>query len=561
MQSANALRLSFLIGLTAAAALLSSCVAFEFGWPRQLGSPLIGWFYPPWSVIGWWNAWGYAEPYRSFFREALIDTVFVFIAPIAVARLLQMHGRLNVDDRPRDSGLGTPRDLRRIGNVRSRGPGVVIGKDGWNILRSVTDTHVGVFGFSRSGKGATVGIPTALLHPGSAFIFDPKDAVLGIVGRRRAEFGPVHNFNPTDRTRARFNPLLELRTDHNLIGDCQQAACLLTDAGKGAAKDPFWDRSAGYLLSGLLYHVRMSRDPSLGHLWRLVQDIDNNRYPKNVPDFSARILDGFKRREQKLRDSMVATVISHLQFLADPVVQYVTAESSFRAGDLSACDTPVTVGLAVPPSQRERLTPLTRLVLQSTVRPLMHDRHFTTDDRRKQRGALLMIDEFPSLRYMELMEDVLKEGAEYGLRLLAICQGVEDIQKFYGRDQTLTNNFGTMALMPGFSPATLDMAVKLAGKRAIAQASKQHAFSFKGNHSMSESETLRNVLDPRDMLLRARDEVLVFTTGCKPTYLQKIRYWQDRAFKGLFDTPEPAETPFTIPNPEEVSPWLITHRC
>lgn len=562
MRSITALRLALMAGLVLAAALASTAVAWRFGFAEELGLPLLGRLYPPWAVVGWWQAWGHAEPYRRLFLQALSSLGVVFVLPLLAVRLLQVHGRLRVDNRPKDDGLGAASELRRKGQLRAHGPGIVLGKEGRRILRSDGDSHVGVFGATRSGKGATVGIPTALSHPGSMLVFDPKNAVLGIVGRRRAEFGPVHGLNPTDRTAACFNPLLELRVGDHLIGDCQTGGALLTNAGKGQGpKDPFWDNSAGYLVSGLLYHARRSADPTLAHVWRLLQDLDAQRYPKNLPDEAARILEGFRKREPKLRDSMVTTAIIHLRFLADPLVQHATGESDFVASDLTAAEHPVTIGYAVPPAHRERLTPLTRLVLQSLIMPQLEHRRHTSDGRPKLRRALVKIDEFPSLRYLELMENSLAEAAEYGLRFLLIAQGIEDVYKHYGPYQNITGNCGTIALMPGFSRLTLEEAAKWAGHRAVAQAGKQNVFGPRGSSSTSESEALRAVLDPRDMLLRARDEVLVFTTGGKPTYLKKIRYWQDRTFKGLFDPPPPPRfLPLLTRDQEELPPWLLTHR-
>ena len=126
-------------------------------------------------------------------------------------------------------------------------------------LRDHGDGHVLIMGPARSGKGTGHVIPTLLGHAGAMLVFDPKHELAAITGRRRAAFGPVHVFDPTAAHSARFNPLLELRRDGHLIGDCQMAAHMLTHLGHGGRDDPFWDDAAAALLTAVLLHVCTSR--------------------------------------------------------------------------------------------------------------------------------------------------------------------------------------------------------------------------------------------------------------------------------------------------------------
>lgn len=553
------LRGSFLAGLLLAALAASSLVALEFGHAPELGWAWRGWLYPPWAALGWWRAWGHAAPYRGLFLHGLASAAALVLAPVTLAYLVQLHGPLRLQG-ARGTGLGTPTELRRSGQVAARGPGIVLGQAGtwWGgrrIYRATGDQHVIVFGASGSGKSTTTAIPTALLHPDSLLLVDPSATVSEMAGRRRLAFGPVHAFNPTRPGTARFNPLLEFPTDARLIGACQMGAVLLTGGGREQGpKDPFWDRSASYLLAGLLHHARLSPEPTLGHVWRLLQAIDAGRYPADPTPFAAGILEGFKRREARLRDSLVATAISHLQFLADPLVQHATAASDFRTGDLQAAAAPVTVAIAIPEDQAERLRPLTRLVLQSLLKPLLHDRHRTVDGRAKRRRALVLIDDFPALGYMELLELGLADARKYGLRFGLLAQSLEQIEQHYGERQAITGNCGTWSVIPGLSGKTLQAAVAVAGQHAVTQAGKQHGMALKASSSLSESETRRAVLDPRDMLLRARHETLILTAGCRPTWLGKIRPWEHPVLRRLADRPTaPAN------DEEELPPWRMTH--
>ena len=58
-------------------------------------------------------------------------------------------------------------------------------------------------------------------------------------------------------------------------------------------------------------------------------------------------------------------------------------------------------------------------------------------------------------------------------------------------------------------------------------------------------------------MLRAleRDEVLVFTHGCRPTWLRKVRYWQEHEYRNGYDAHSPrAWTPDPEPPPPPAEP-------
>jgi type IV secretory pathway TraG/TraD family ATPase VirD4 len=566
LQASSTLKLAYAGGLIAGLLLYSTVVAWHFGWAPQLGRPLVGPVYAPWDAIFWWRAWGHVEPYRSvFLGKAVTYASMVALAPLAIAWFAFKNGRLHIDQKQTNTGLGKPADLRGSGHIVTRGNGIVLGRDWWRVYRSAGDRHVFVFGESGAGKTTTTAIPTALIHTESLIVIDPGGGIAEATWRHRATLGPCFFIDPTKSWAARFNPLLDWPTDDRLIGYCETGAWVLVNGGKShGPKDPFWEESAGYLVSGILHHVRFTGDPTLGHAYRVLQDIDANRYPMPASEFSGRIFAGIRKRDSKLRDSIVTQALTNLKFLGDPRVQHCISASDFRASDLQAAERPVTVSLTFPEDQAERLRPLQRLMLQTVLKPLMHDRRLTADGREKRRGALVIADDFPAMGYMEVMELVAADGRKYRLRLCLLAQNLEQLYKHYTENQSILGNCGTIALTPGFSEKTLRAAVTWGGKHSVAQASKQMSFGMRGNSSMGESEAQRNVLDPRDMLLRAKDEALVFTAGCKPTYLKKIKPWRDRAFRRLYqEVPlELAATasPSATTNLEELAPWQLTHR-
>lgn len=561
--NAAAARLAFLLGLALAAAFGSTIIAFKFDHAAELGQPWLGWLYDPRSAWAWWQAWGHAPPYRTLFQEALGIALVVAVLPVAGLRMVYLYSPLQVGRDPtRRQGMGTVRKLLRSGHIFRNGDGVVLGIDparGWwrqRTLRDNGDGHVLIMGPSRLGKGAGHVVPTLLNHEGSMLVFDPKHELHRITGACRAELGPVHVVDPTNLHSTRYNPLLELRESPHLIGDCQTVAAVMATSGQGGAsvrEDPFWDSSAHKLLTAVLAHVVTGDKPTLGEVWRTCLAIAGNRYPAPRDGFVKATLNAHRALDARTRSGVDETLGTHLRFLSDPLIRRMTAASDFRAGDLVTGPNPVTVFLSVPVIEGKRLRPFTRLMLESMIAALTHDLHLTSDNRAKQRPLLALIDEFPHLGRLDVIERQMPIMASYGVRLCLICQDEDQIGNLYGAKQAITANCSTIAYIPGFSAGSLQTVARWGGQHAVAHSSKQLPAGIKGAGSVTQSETRVALLETGEMLERGKDEVLIFTHGVPPTYLRKLRYWKELEFRGLWDVDDGRATAAPTPLPPEHS--------
>lgn len=532
------MRAALAVGLVLAALSASSLVAWRFGFDPALGRPMLWHLYHPLAVIAWARAWGLTAPYRSEFVAGLSLAVLPMLLPIAALRLRELYGPMQTPRRDENEGLGRATDLVKRGHVRRRPPGVVIGRDHRGLLRDHGDAHVLILGATRSGKGRGHVVPTLLSHPGSILAFDPKGELAAITSRRRAELGPVHVIDPTDKHSAACNPLLELHTGAAIHGDCRMAAKLLM-AGGDPTHDRFWEDAAGNVAFALLVHARRSDEPTLAHLWRLAADLDAGRYPACDDPFAAPVLEGLRKLDHRVRSSVLTTLATRLAFLGDPVLQHVTGISNLRAADLQAGPQPVTVFLSVPVAHGARLRPLTRLLLQSLLNPLLHAQTHLEDGTPKERPLLALLDEFPQLGRLDFIEQGLAVCAGYGIRAALVCQDEDQIRSIYGAHQSITANCGTICVIPGFSHESLDTVTRWGGERTQVTASKQRQVGALRAPNVGEMETRIGVLNPRELIRRGRDEVLVFTSGCAPTWLTKVRYDQEQEFRGMFDEPDP----------------------
>ncbi len=146
-----------------------------------------------------------------------------------------------------------------------------------------------------------------------------------------------------------------------------------------------------------------------------------------------------------------------------------------------------------------------------------------------------LLDEFPQLGRLDFIEQGLAVCAGYGIRAVLVCQDEDQIRSIYGQHQSITANCGTICCIPGFSHESLDTVTRWGGERVQVTASKQRQVGVFRSPSLGEMESRIPVLNPRELLRRGREEVLVLIAGCAPTWLRKVRYDQERELKRMFD--------------------------
>jgi type IV secretion system protein VirD4 len=174
-------------------------------------------------------------------------------------------------------------------------------------------------------------------------------------------------------------------------------------------------------------------------------------------------------------------------------------------------------------------------VLQSLLNALLYGETHLQDGTRKDRGLLALLDEFPQLGRLDFIEQHLAVCAGYGIRAVLVCQDEDQIRAAYGQHQSITANCRTICCIPGFSHESLDTVTRWGGERIQVTSSKQRQVGVFRAPSLGETETRTPVLNPRELIRRGQKEVLVFTAGCDPTWLRKVRYDKEREFKRMFD--------------------------
>lgn len=229
-----------------------------------------------------------------------------------------------------------------------------------------------------------------------------------------------------------------------------------------------------------------------------------------------------------------------------PVVARNTATSDFS--DLMNQHKPVSLYLLVPPSDKDRLRPLIRLMVNQIVRNLTEKMEFK--DGRSVAGykhrLLLLADEFPSLgKQLDVFEESLAFIAGYGLKAYLIIQDISQLWTAYGKDESIFSNCHVRVAYAPNKIETAELLSKMTGIATIVKQSHSFSGSLYGSHSnisTSTQETQRplltadevmrlpaarkdaqgNVIEPGDML--------IFMAGQTPIYGKQILYFLDPTF-------------------------------
>lgn len=607
----------FCILLFVVCALAGSCwatqkIAEAYAYHPALGSPVWGKVYLPWSWIVWQQRFN--DP-QGIIATAIEQGQMVFIAPLMVvfAVLLQFmrkpEGRADLHG---SAKWATKEEIEAAGLLNRAG--VYVG--GWMdkarqlYLRHNGPEHILAFAPTRSGKGVGLVLPTLLSWPGSALILDIKGENWALTaGWRQSQGHKVLRFDPSDPSGAgvRINPLLEVRLDGpRAIPDAQNVASMIVDPDGKGLKD-YWNKAAFSFFAGAVLHcmlkVRLSenRDATLCDLSCMLADenrsirdvfeemLETNHvevmtkiYGQNVAPENAQAMHTFiaaaAREMLNKADSelsgVVSTAVANIALYRDPVVARNTSASDFRISDLMNHEAPVSLYLVISPADMDRLRPLLRLIINVILRRLTERMEFEDGATRinYRHRLLLMIDEFPSLGRLEIFERALAFMAGYGVKAYLIVQDLAQLQKEYGKDESIVSNCHVRIAYAPNKVETAKVLSEMTGKTTVIEKKTTLSGARAGhlNHAnVSITETARALLTPDecmrlpgakknvDGLVTAPGDMLVFVAGYAPIYGRQILFFLDPTFLQRSKIPAPAQSDRLAVTEDTVLPQAV----
>ena len=565
----NRILQAILVFLSIVAGLFIATQSFAAGISSQL---IFAKLYAPWKIIFWMKEYGGLFPNQLKHAQSLgVVTTSLLMIIVVIWQTLRSHSSNPNEFIHGSARYANEEDIIQAGLRVKEGVFIGAWKDRQNNVKYLLHNgpeHILCYAPTRSGKGVGLVIPTLLNWKHSAVILDLKGELWEITAgwRKQLAGNKVLRFEPASlNSSIGFNPLEEIRLGtENEVGDVQNLATLLVDPdGKGL--ENHWQKTSQALLVGVILHLLYLRkinggEASLPSLDQMLSDPkrpvsklweEMTTYPhlkdKPHPVIAAAGKDMLDRPEEEA-GSVLSTVKSYLSLYRDPVVARNVSKSEFHIADLMNFEDPVSLYIITKPNDKSRLRPLIRILVNMILR-LSTDK-LTFENGRPvpnyKHRLLMMLDEFPSMGKLEIMQESLAFVAGYGIKCYIIAQDIKQLQAHYGRDETITSNCHIQNAFPPNNLETAEHLSKLTGQTTVTKKQVTHSGKrlnpFLSQVSTSLQEVQRPLLTPDECLrmegpkkdasglITKPGRMIIYCAGYPAIYGQQLLYFEDRKF-------------------------------
>lgn len=549
--------------------------------------------YPFWGIIVWDWKWYHALEYGLRMGETagMVTVGFLFFSTIfwkmksGEANKSDLYGSSRYATKKEiiDAGLlpKTKKDINRPDTVICGG---WMEKKWWggktfHYLRHSGPEHILMIAPTRSGKGVSVVIPSLLTWKESMVVTDLKGELWACTSgwRKRSAKNKVLKFEPASRDSVHWNPLDSIRLGPNEVGDAQNIANLIVDPdGKGL--EDHWAKTAFALMTAVILFI-LHEDKTFNrnkgtlpnvlktlssaeedifedasgdkcNLWTAMQayesytDIDSGARNTIAQSASDILAAGTEERP-----SIISTAKTFLSLYRDPVVAENISSSDFTIRDINNYDDPVSLYLVTQPNDKDRLRPLVRIAMNGIVR-LLADKMKYVDGRAVgdyKHRVLMMIDEFPSLGKLPILEESLAFVAGYGIKCFLICQDLtqlKDDKRGYGQNESISSNCHIQIMLAPNRVDTAETFSKMMGKTTIVKEEKTGNQTRKNYYqrdlmTADELRSLKKASFNKDGTVKEFGEMIIFVAGTPPIKGNQPLYFIDRLFSPRSKVPAP----------------------
>ncbi|WP_065333921.1 type IV secretory system conjugative DNA transfer family protein [Tritonibacter mobilis] len=430
--------------------------------------------------------------------------------------------------------------------------GLLIGRNPHTgrLLRYDGPAHLITLAPTRAGKGVGTVIPNLLAAERSVLVIDPKGENARIAGEARRRFGTTHVLDPFEVSgmpSAAYNPLDRLTPDSLDLGE---DAASLTEAlvmdPPGQVSEAHWNEEAKAILGGLIMFCVCHEDrdrrclatvreyltlppEKLRALLELMQDSDA------AGGLIARAANRFLGKADREAASVLSNAQRHTHFLDSPRIAKVTSRSDFQFSDLRHRIT--SVFLVLPPNRMDAYSRWLRLLVSQALQDIARDAEASAGaqgaSQRLKAPALFLLDEFAALGRLEAVERAMGLMAGYGLQLWPILQDMSQLRDLYGeRAGTFIANAGVQQVFGVNDFETAKWLSQMIGQETTGF--QTDSYKPGDNPSFSNNLTGRDLLTPDEIMQMPPELQLLRVQGQPSALAQKLRYYADPEFKGLF---------------------------
>lgn len=486
---------------------------------------------------------------------ASIGVPFLVYAGVGAAALMPKKRELHGSAR-----FASALELRKAGLLEAdkpddKFPSLVVGKLGTEFLLFRGQQFMFLAAPTRSGKGVGIVVPNLLHYRDSVVTLDVKGENFEMTAGFRAKCGQeVHRFAPDDESfeTACWNPLGYVREDHNVrTSDLMSITTILYPPS-----DDVWSSTAESLFLGLtLYCMDTEKEKehfNIAYIKKLAVTLDclkdedtfleyveKRKFYEPLSEDCIFHLRKYAQTSDKMRTSILISFDSPLGIFADPITARATHSNTFDLRDVRKKR--MSIYVCISPASIDRFGKFLNLFFTQLL--MLNMRVLPQDDPTLKYQCLMLLDEFPAMGRISIIEKASAYMAGYNMRLLLIFQSKSQVEdkKLYdvtGAQTMLTN----MALQVCFAPRD-DKDAKdyseMIGYMTDKGVSKSRQLAGKSGSSESVSDQRRAVLLPQEVKEIGTDKEIINLENVKPALVDKIFWFKEPVFMGRANLPLP----------------------
>ena len=407
--------------------------------------------------------------------------------------------------------------------------GMVFGKlKGKFVIKpEAADGHILIIGGAGSGKTSGIAIPTLMSWKNRVFAIDIKGELYEkTVAARGSSMTKV--FNPTDRNACRYDPYYMLRNTDDLSGEARSLALSICPISADV-KDPFWIRSAQYMLTGFIVYL-FNKGLNFAESMRVIKS-------DNVRNLVAEIMES--------GDIKAIAEVSQFDGMNDKTLSGIFSELSNHITVFATSDDLQSAlsgfGNCITPADLENgydvfcCIPEHKLDQWKDLFGMMCNQFLKAFERRPDSNTtpiLFLIDEFPRLGKIETVSTGLATLRSKKIHIALCVQSKSQLNAIYGNDtsEVIADNCSYKAILRASEPNTQEWCSKLVGTFDKLKRSSNYNADIigigKGQGTSTTTEEKR-IIKPEEFAY-LDDVVCLFPNGYRR--IEKIKYWEEKAF-------------------------------
>ena len=566
----------------------------QFDYDASLGEPLFWYVYKPWSIL-FWQVEGLSLARSEVFTQSNLLGLLVFLFGICVASVLSYyhHRELTDSDVHGSARFATKEDietktnllfrrrsiLQNVLNVEDREvrTGAYVGwypdkKVGALALKHTGAEHILVIAPTRSGKGISYVLPTLLDDRLSQVIVDIKGELWEqSSGWRSSYVGPCLLFSPgkEGESTACWNAIDYIRKGTKAdLRDADTIAHVLSEQNLDGGESLHFKYKARELIQALvLHHAYHRKRPGTlsavaytlssggDELWQEMMnyphDVDGkygwldpiHKEATSTHPFVGSIGFELSQKEDRELSGIISTASRYLSIFKDVVVAENTRRSDFLVEDLVNREEAVSLYLQAPGGEMQRYGPVLSLLINCIGRRLTEEDHQNQERHRLR----FVLDELPTLGKIPVIEEGLAFHGGYGIHYLLIIQDIVQLNRIYGRDNSILSNSHIKCILTPGEIETARLISTWLGESTVLGESLSHSGKSSGavetQVSSGQHYAKRCLMTPGELMQMKRflsfdnkkeaepGETLTLVQGCYPIKGIQVPFWQIPGFR------------------------------